>query len=340
MYENYDVLNEDRVRRRNLFRAYRRSIRDFPRVSRFRGMASRCPLTPLKDTRPLLPDDVPLIMSVRNELSRLPPFLRHYRSLGVTRFLVVDDQSSDGSREFLIDQPDTEVHESDIRFQAANCGTMWHYALAQRYGFGRWYVVVDADEYLVYPGMEGRPLPAVFDWLDRNGMRRLLAPMIDLFPVGRLADAHFNPDGWPWEVATHFDLNGYFMRARSVGPLVAGGAAERILGSDHLLQKYPIIFWDRKTVHFPDIHNPYPYYRSVSRILGCLLHFKIFADLEQRALEAIDDGQHAQNASKYRAYYETVSGGLELQTDGINSVPYEGPEQLASLGMMERIRWT
>ena len=34
------------------------------------------------------------------------PFLSHYRSLGVKRFELVDDNSNDGTREFLFEQSD------------------------------------------------------------------------------------------------------------------------------------------------------------------------------------------------------------------------------------------
>ena len=42
----------------------------------------------------------------RNERLRLPAFLNHYRSLGVDEFLVIDNDSSDGSTEYLAAQAD------------------------------------------------------------------------------------------------------------------------------------------------------------------------------------------------------------------------------------------
>lgn len=59
--------------------------------------------------RPLKDNDFPLIFLCHDGRRFLPSFLAHYRKLGVTRFLCVDDQSSDGSRDFLLAEDDVDV---------------------------------------------------------------------------------------------------------------------------------------------------------------------------------------------------------------------------------------
>ena len=46
----------------------------------------------------------------------LAAFLDHYRRLGVDQFLILDDSSSDGTREFLSAQADCLVLSSDLGF--------------------------------------------------------------------------------------------------------------------------------------------------------------------------------------------------------------------------------
>lgn len=50
--------------------------------------------------------EILLFSKCRNESLRLPAFLRHYRNLGVNRFFIVDNESTDGSTEYLVTQPD------------------------------------------------------------------------------------------------------------------------------------------------------------------------------------------------------------------------------------------
>ena len=44
------------------------------------------------------------------------PFLSHYRSLGVKRFVFIDDNSNDGTREFLFEQSDCMVLGSSYTY--------------------------------------------------------------------------------------------------------------------------------------------------------------------------------------------------------------------------------
>ena len=60
-----------------------------------------------KEMVPLKEKDFPLIFVIHNGRRFLPSFLKHYRSLGVTRFLCVDDASTDGTKEYLLDEEKT-----------------------------------------------------------------------------------------------------------------------------------------------------------------------------------------------------------------------------------------
>ncbi|WKL25769.1 glycosyltransferase family 2 protein [Sinorhizobium meliloti] len=51
--------------------------------------------------RPLGKGDIPVVFNTHNDRKLMPSFLAHYRGLGVTRFICVDDVSSDGTRDYL-----------------------------------------------------------------------------------------------------------------------------------------------------------------------------------------------------------------------------------------------
>ena len=69
---------------------------------------------------------------VRDEVNRLPHLLAHHRRLGITRFFVVDNGSTDGSREFAQAQPDVHLFTTTTSYQAANLGIDWIVALLDR----------------------------------------------------------------------------------------------------------------------------------------------------------------------------------------------------------------
>ena len=75
---------------------------------RVRAMRKRRSLTSLSNkTRDIRPGDVLLFSTFRNEHLRMPYFLKYYRGIGINHFLMVDNGSTDGGAEYLIDQPTT-----------------------------------------------------------------------------------------------------------------------------------------------------------------------------------------------------------------------------------------
>jgi hypothetical protein len=95
-------------------------------------------LMPQRDVVPLREEDIPLVFITHNDMAILPFFLRHYRQLGVTRFICVDDVSKDDTREFLKAQPDVDLWTSPIRFGDAAGGRRCLPATAITGGTSMW----------------------------------------------------------------------------------------------------------------------------------------------------------------------------------------------------------
>ena len=57
---------------------------------------------------------------LHNEMFFLPEFLKHYRNLGVKRFIFLDDRSTDKTIDFLHEQEDVMVMQSKRRYGEKN----------------------------------------------------------------------------------------------------------------------------------------------------------------------------------------------------------------------------
>ena len=137
-----------------------------------------------------------LLALIRNEMYFLPSFLSHYRHLGVERFVFLDDRSDDGTREFLLAQPDVVIVESSHAFGevagsvAAFPGSgavrdrrfnvLWRSMLCDMFAAGKWAVVVDLDEFICVP--DGYKLTDLVGYLDRFGLRVAWGVMLDMYP--------------------------------------------------------------------------------------------------------------------------------------------------------------
>lgn len=135
---------------------------------------------------------MPCVVLAHNELLILPEFLRHYREMGVDRFLLVDDRSTDGSMEFLLDQPDVTLFTPLEGSTYKNDKRYWRAELLDTYCDGQWVVVPDVDEHLVYRNFDdGRDLFDLVRSLEDEGAEALHAVMLDMYCDMPLRDHRF-----------------------------------------------------------------------------------------------------------------------------------------------------
>ena len=131
-------------------------------------------------TERIAPGDILLFSTFRDEHIRLPYFLKYYRDLGVSHFLMVDNDSTDGGQEFLADQSDVSLWSTKSSYKRSRFGIDWLNWLQHNYGHDHWTLVVDPDELFVYPFCDTRPIRALTDWLDGSQIRSFGAMLLEL----------------------------------------------------------------------------------------------------------------------------------------------------------------
>jgi hypothetical protein len=120
-----------------LIAAYRLRVRR--RILLIRALRRRHELTAVANlTDRIVAGDILCMMTIRNESQRLPFVLDHHRKLGVRQFLIVDNDSTDGSHQFLVDQPDVSLWHTASSYKASRFGMDWLTWLMLRYGHGHW----------------------------------------------------------------------------------------------------------------------------------------------------------------------------------------------------------
>lgn len=311
------------------FRVSRRERRKDPSID----------LHPVNKRADLRSSDIPIVFISHNDINLLPAFLTHYRQLGVTRFICVDDQSKDGSHDYLASQPDVDLWTSSVRYADARRGRRWRETLFGIYGKNRWYLNVDSDEFLVFADCNSRSLSELFEALERAGDKRLAAPMLDMYGAQEQYPAK-GDELMPWTIADHFDRKGYAIRARKRGIRLTGGPRHRRFSENNELIKYPVIFWDDDCFFGSSPHSPLPFTRNFPETWGALLHLKFYIDYKQKIAEAAREGQHFNGSIYYKRMEEELKakGSIDLYDEAI-STRYVGPEQLIDLGFITPIDW-
>ncbi len=268
---------------------------------------------------------VAVVAVMRNEAFMLPAFLDHYRRLGAGGFLIADNGSDDGTLEMLLDQPDVAVFSVDTPYSRSMYGVAWQEALLAAFRPGRWTLVADADELLVWDETATGDLPAVLAGADFAQADAVRTYMLDMYPQGPLSAATFA--GNPFHEAPCTEAEPFLGSSFAQGPfsdavtwtsglrhrLIPGSRPELFVAQKRALLRYRP--WMRLTegLHYVGGAQPAP--------RGMLLaHFKYNAAFRAKAEAEVARRQHFNDAEEYRKYLALVSEGRETIHDPALSV--------------------
>lgn len=318
--------------------------------------------------------EIRLFGKLRNEALRLPYFLEHYRSIGVDRFLFVDNGSTDGTIELLRQFNDCHIFSTDQPMASSEGGSKWIAPLLSAYGTSGWNLIADADELLIYPDCESIPLRRFCEEVEREASNAVPAQLVDMYPLGPINSINYNPGDSFISHCSHFDGEGYrevsssgeapvvlggprlrlfypelldrrfFARARrAVAYKLATGPAARLLPglkrlrplSAPMLNKVPLIRWHTGMTLGPAAHSISGASLSCSRL--ALLHFKFLGDFSRKVREELDRKQYFNGGEEYKRYYKRMSrSSVDFGCE--LTCEYRGSSQLEDLGLIRRPR--
>ena len=111
-----------------------------------------------------------------------PWFLDYYRKLGVRNFVFVDNDSTDGSLEYLRDRSDVTLYATrDSYVGAFGRNGLGQFPQEQIEQIGLVALMRDVDEALVYDGCDTRGLNDLIEVLEGEGAEAMTGYMLDMF---------------------------------------------------------------------------------------------------------------------------------------------------------------
>lgn len=317
-----------------------------------RAFNRRHRLRPVQDRTALIgKKDILAFVTLRNERVRLPYFLDYYRAQGVDHFLIVNNDSDDGSGAYLKQQPDVSLWSTGAGYKKSRFGMDWLNWLLMRHGSGHWCLTVDPDEFFVYPHCDTRPLKALTDWLDASERRSFPAMLLDMYPRGDIEDEVYEEGGDPFQIARWFDPANYTISKNSYyGNLwIQGGPRTRKFFTAHplsgpALNKIPLVKWHWRYTYVSSTHMLLPRHLNLvydedggEQASGCLLHAKFLSTFGEKSAEELDRRQHYANSREYEAYHAGLRRGTNLWCS--ESREYTDWRQLEDLGLISRGNW-
>ena len=272
--------------------------------------------------------DVTVVAVMRNERFMAPHFLAHYRNLGVGGFLIADNVSDDGTREYLLEQDDVALFSVDTDYKLSHYGVAWQQAMLAAFRRGRWSLVADADELLFWQPEQRQNLSDLLhhpDFADADAARLF---MLDMYPRGPLSDATFET-GSPFEQAGFADRVPFVLNPLTRGPysdqplwtsalrhrLIPGTRPDLFAAQKIALLRYQP--WMKLSAGLHFVAGP----RLARRELF-FGHFKYNSDFFRKAQAEVARRQHFNDAEEYRKYLALASEGRAQIHDPDLSLPW------------------
>ena len=295
-------------------------------------------LTDLDKFDKVLSAPVHVVSVLRNELTILPHFLAHYRRLGVVSFIVVDNLSEDGSREYLLRQPDVIVFSTDTEYKVSHYGVDWQQAVMGNLCLGKWVLLADADEFLVYPDCESQAIDTFIAKVEAEGADCVRVDMVDMYPFGDLDEADFDRRT-PFEAAAWFDRDPFTSWRLARG---AFSNAETYLSTfRHRIdadaepnaftsQKHPLFRYQSWMRFSQGVHDATGV--KLSEATARFAHFKYHKDFKRKVETEVRRGQHFDNAKEYRRYAAMLAESNGYFGDKALSARYVNSSSFLSSG--------
>lgn len=280
-------------------------------------------------------DSILVFTAVRNERWRLPWFLEYYRNLGVDRFFFVDNNSTDGTAEYLQKQEDVFLFWTDQNYAKSYSGMQWVNWLAEEYGTDCWCIYVDVDEAMIFPGIEKRNLKSLTSYMAANGHEAMYAFMLDMYEPGFKSKTHNDDYMGFMEDYTHFE-NYYFWINSTYCPYkyTAGGIRRKLEISENQT-KTPIIRGGRGIKFLMSSHRVSP--AILTDVSGVLLHYKLSGDFKNTfAADLTNNTRMPQCKRRHWGYLKSMDN-LKAENDNSNekAVLYQSSQQLVKLGLIK-----
>ena len=306
-----------------------------------------------------------LFSVMRDEMWFLPAFLGHYRRIGVQQFVIWDDASTDGTREYLLAQPDVLLLESEYGFgdivstggksvfysfspnkeKKLRAGRAYKEIIPQHYFNGRYGLYVDADEFLFLPpGVAS--LQDVVDRLKSAKADCVTASLVEFFPK----DLSGLEDNTPPKSLDALLERYPLFEARPIVELRAGEQAVHsgVSKSTELFSRY--LSNDEAKLTSPVLKTPIVHHHVGNRrdgshratrppasdVMLTMAHFVFTGQFKKKVDRAMQWQSHSRGGFKYYKYAEMLE---EMERrgdsfDGPDTVRFKSVQQFLDAKLM------
>lgn len=283
-------------------------------------------------------DKLIVVCVVKNDLERMKMFYDHYRNIGVSQFVILDNNSDDGTFEWLLEQSDSDIYLVKDKFYSKR-KYGWINKILSIYGFDRWYLYVDSDELFVYEGIETKGIQGIIKYAERKKLTRISTIMVDMYSIEGIFKTNTSKENIINRYK-YFDRDSYVTSKNYKGLVVRGGPRKRVMAENlewkgPVLIKHPL-FKFKKGEIFESAHYIFPF-QTTSFIGGALLHYKFLTSDLDRYKKIAKEGNFSEGSKEYKTYIKSYQKNKNLNFMYEGSVEYKDSSSLKFIKEIKKL---
>ena len=274
---------------------------------------------------------VPTVVCMeKNSIVYMKKLLPYYRKLGIRHFIMIDDHSTDGTKEYLQKQNDVTIYTAPKPYEYHRRGG-WVLQVIQDCGRDRWYLRLDSDEFLSWRGMESSDIHSILQLMERHGMGTIRALMLDMYPEHGFLDGKSDDEAF-MEDYLWFDDGSSFSEETESGEIF-GGMRWRTAGAKLRMDKYILFrpdkgYWPIMDHHVTGIHN------SMEKNIYCVFrHYKFLPSQAEKYKYIVANKKSGYSSFNEVQKYSKFLVGGSVMKQGL-SVKWESSESLAAMDLV------
>jgi len=276
-----------------------------------------------KNTIPKQDDIIPvfLLCVFRDESLLMESFIKHYKMLGVTHFIMIDNLSIDDGSNYLRQLKDVNVflYRANGSYKDAMFGVEWINTCLKRHCTGQYCFAVDMDELFVFNARKYSSLYDLIKEMETTGSNCVGATLLDMYP--KVLNNNYQQGESLIKHSPYFDdWNTSYYKTKSLLYDTflwrVGGMRSRIMGVNPIIHKFPFFKYDFDPLAFNTGYHFFQYNGNVVvkakriKVLKTpvvLLHFKyVKHDLLDVFRKRIVNNQDWNNSSEYKLYVNAL----------------------------------
>ncbi len=255
---------------------------------------------------------VPIFLcAVKDDLIRVKAQVEYHRSIGIKHFAYIDNMSTDGTFEWLLSQNDVSLFRVDEKYNGT-VKNAWCRQVTDILGYDKWYLILDADEFFMYPEIESHPIHEYIKHLEQEKITSTLAFMLDMYAKeGLFNSSSVSPDNFRKDFC-YFDTNTYKIQRTHRTLIIKGGPRSRLFSTGNLLTKYPLIKLTKSMLVLTHSNLPNRLNFESSLPIAVLLHYKFLPYDVSIYEDRMNAGIYANGSRAYKAIMKQYESNPEI----------------------------